>query len=75
MTKCEKNNCEKCEKKNCEKCEKKNCEKCEKNNCEKCENNNYEMLDLKLLRRTDTEQLCHAILACNACRATFARHG
>ena len=28
-----------------------------------------------LRRRKDTEQLCHAILACNACRAIFARHG
>ena len=28
-----------------------------------------------LLGRRDMEQLCHAILACNACRATLARHG
>ena len=36
----------------------------------------YELVSVSCnpLRRTDTEQLCHAILACNGCRATFARH-
>ena len=27
-----------------------------------------------LLGRTDTEQHCHAILACNGCRANLVRH-